>query len=194
MMNGRHLPAGQQGMPPDMGRRRQYNPNPNPQFQQGVPMGYGYMNPYHAAYYPPQQLPPHYHSAAVPYQYGPYPPPPPHVRSPPPMQHYAHPPIPQHHPYPRSQPSPAMAAPYQPPPPPPPPQTPPSTHSSHTVPGPMTPPTPQTTLSVPPSSPPPEVPRTPFRAPVRNLLSPSLIFLLTAHSSPGYRGQIYHGQ
>lgn len=173
MMNGRHLPAGQQGMPQDMGRRRQYNQNQNLQYQHGGPIPYGYMNPYQPNYYPQQQLPPQYHNAGPQYQYGPYVPPPPHIRSPPPMQHYAHPPMPQHA-YARSQPSPAMAAPYQPPPPS---QTPPSTLSTHTVPAPMTPPTPQTTLSVPQYSPSQEVPQSPFRPPVRNP-TPYFNFLL----------------
>src|SRR5262249_26236457 len=100
MMNGRHLPAGQQGMPQDMGRRRQYNQNV--QYQQAGPIPYGYMAPYSANYYASQQMPPPYHNAAVPYQYGPYAPPLPHIRSPPPpMPHYANPPMPQHA-YPRS--------------------------------------------------------------------------------------------
>jgi hypothetical protein len=166
MMNGRHLPAGQQNMPQDMGRRRQYNQGQQ-QYQPTGPVYNGYMNPYHANnnYYPPQyqqQYPLQYQHAGNPYSQNPYPPPPPHVRSPPPTQHYGHPQM-QQPSYPRPQPSPAISAPYQQPPPL---QTPPSTHSSHTIPGPMTPPTPQIALSVAAASPPPQAPRLLFTPPV----------------------------
>ncbi|KAF4627752.1 hypothetical protein G7Y89_g10403 [Cudoniella acicularis] len=164
MMNSRHLPAGQ--MPPDVGRRRQYNQNQ--QYPPTAQMYNAYMNPYNNANYYPQQLPPQYHNAGMPHQYSPYPP---YVRSPPPpMQHYAHPPMPQQQYPPRPQQSPAISTPYQPPPP----QTPSSTQSTHTVPGPMTPPTPQTAISVAPSSPPQEPPRELFRAPLPWLSRPDL--------------------
>ncbi|KAH6666662.1 hypothetical protein B0J14DRAFT_549478 [Halenospora varia] len=168
MMNSRHLPAGQ--MPPDAGRRRQYNQNqPYPPSAQ---MYNAYMNPYQNANYYPQQLPPQYHNAGMPHQYNPYPP---YVRSPPPpMQHYAHPPMPQQQYAPRPQQSPAISTPYQPPPP----QTPSSTHSAHTAPRPMTPATPQVATSVPssvpPASPPQEAPKEPFRAPLPWFSRPEL--------------------
>ena len=159
-MNGRHLPAGQQNMQQDMGRRRPYNQNQ--QYPLAGPMYNGYMQPYQANYYPQQQYPPqHYHNPNMPPPYAPYPP---YVRSPPPvMQHYAHPPIPQQN-FPRPQPSPAMVPPYQPPPP----QTPPSTHSSYTIPAPMTPPTPHTSFTT--ASPQAQPTRSTFRAPVSRVV------------------------
>ncbi|KAG0652238.1 Ubiquitin-specific-processing protease 3 [Hyphodiscus hymeniophilus] len=156
MMNGRHLPAGQQNMQQDMGRRRPYNQSQ--QYPAPAPIYNGYMQqPYHANYYPQQFPPQHYHSPGMPPPYAPYPP---YVRSPPPtIQHYAHPALPQQN-FARPQPSPAVAPPYQPPPP----QTPPSTHSSHTIPASETPPTPHTTAST--SSPLLQAPRSTFRAPL----------------------------
>lgn len=185
MMNGRHLPAGQQNMPQDMGRRRQYNQG-HQQYQPTGPVYNGYMNPYHANnnYYPPQyqqQYPLQYQHAGNPYSQSPYPPPPPHVRSPPPTQHYGHPQM-QQPSYPRPQTT-AISAPYQQPPPL---QTPPSTHSSHTVPGPMTPPTPQNTLSVVAASPPPAAPRMLFTAPVSVTLAIGLSDIIVSHLTRDY--------